>query len=123
CDQFRRARAGRNRIDRAVMIVVIVMAVIRSMGMIVMMMVGVTIAAAHRQKLGPARAVAADQRDRTSENGAEKRKEDNRVIHGGALALHHVEVLNRDRAAVSVEDDEDRETDGGLGRGDGQHEQ
>ena len=32
-----------------------------------------------------------------------------------ASALHHVDVLNRDRAAVAVEDHEDGEADGRLG--------
>src|SRR5690606_6106139 len=40
-----------------------------------------------------------------------------------ALALHHVDVLNRDGAAVAEEDHENREPDGGLGGGDGQDQQ
>jgi hypothetical protein len=40
-----------------------------------------------------------------------------------ASALHHVDVFDRDRAAVAEEDDEDGEADRRLGGGDGQHEQ
>ena len=36
----------------------------------------------------------------------------------GPSALHHVHVFHRDRTAVAEEDDEDRQTDRGLGGGD-----
>ena len=39
------------------------------------------------------------------------------------LTLHHVDVFNRDGATVAEEADEDRKANGGLGGGDGQHEQ
>jgi len=39
-----------------------------------------------------------------------------------ASALHHVDVLDLDRAAVAEEDDQDRQADGGLGSGDGEDE-
>src|ERR1044071_4165006 len=37
--------------------------------------------------------------------------------------LHHVDVFDRDGAAIAVVDDDDGETDGGLAGGDCQHEQ
>ena len=40
-----------------------------------------------------------------------------------ALARHHVDVLDRDRAPVAVEDDEDGKADRRFRRGDCQHEQ
>src|SRR4051794_16490344 len=39
-----------------------------------------------------------------------------------ASALHHVDVVDRNRAAVTEVDDENGQTDGGLGGGDGQDE-
>jgi hypothetical protein len=53
---------------------------------------------------------------------ADERQEDDRVIHAPS-ALHHVDVFDRDRAAVAEEDDEDGEPDRRLGRRDGEHEQ
>src|SRR5438093_1729360 len=38
-------------------------------------------------------------------------------------ALHEIDVLDRDRAAVAEIDHQDREPDGGLRRRDGEHEQ
>src|SRR6476469_9704416 len=38
-------------------------------------------------------------------------------------ALHHVDVLNRDGAAVAEIDDEDRQSDRGFGRRDGEDEE
>src|SRR5690606_36561533 len=40
-----------------------------------------------------------------------------------ASALHHVDVLNRDGAAVAVEDHKDGEADGGFGSGDREDQQ
>ena len=53
---------------------------------------------------------------------ADQREEDDGLDHSGS-ALHHVDVVNRDRAAVAVEDDEDGEADRRFGRGDGQDQQ
>src|SRR4051812_12710798 len=39
-----------------------------------------------------------------------------------ASALHHIDVVHRDGAAVTEVDDENGKTDGGLGGGDGQDE-
>ena len=38
-------------------------------------------------------------------------------------ALHQIDVVHRDGAAVAEEDDQDGKPDGGLGGGDGQNEQ
>src|ERR1043166_1302056 len=42
---------------------------------------------------------------------------------GVGLALHQIDVFDRDRAAVAIEHDQDGEPDGGLGRRNGQHQQ
>src|SRR5271168_3142392 len=46
----------------------------------------------------------------------------NTTATANASALHHVDVLDPDRAAVAEIDDEDREADRRFGRRNGQHE-
>src|SRR6478672_1733431 len=61
------------------------------------------------------------QRDNACEDCAEKREKDDRLIH--ALALHQIDVLNRDRAAVAVEHDQNGKPDRRFRRCNRQHQQ
>jgi hypothetical protein len=63
----------------------------------------------------------AENRDDPSEDRAEQRQEDDGGIHPSAL--HHVDVLDRDRAAIAIEDDEDGEPDRRLRSRHRQHQQ
>src|SRR5690606_35631372 len=44
------------------------------------------------------------------------------AVYMGNSALHHVDVFDGDRTAIAEVDDQDRETDRRLGRGNGQYE-
>ncbi len=57
-----------------------------------------------------------------AEDGADQRREEDDGDHRGS-ALHHVDVLDRDRPGVAEEADEDGEPDRRLGGGDRQHEE
>ena len=54
---------------------------------------------------------------------ADQRQEYDRLIHERRLALHKIDVLNRDRTAVAEIDNENGQSDRGLARGHGQDEQ
>ena len=53
----------------------------------------------------------------------EKRQEDDQLVHETVSALQRVYVLNRDRAAITVIGNQDRESDRRLSRGDSEDEE
>ena len=65
----------------------------------------------------------ADDHDRARDQRAKQRQEDKGLDHNEELALHQINVLNRDRPAVAEVDDENGQSDRGFGRGDGEHQQ
>ena len=80
----------------------------------------------HRQEQEPGRCGAGrlfpDQPPGKSANeGTNQRREEEDRFHG-ALALHHIDIFHRDRAAVAEETDQNGQTDRRLGGSNGQHE-